>query len=225
MFKEHNFSPICYGVPTVKISEKAFDDMASLVEIVGMEVGWLGTAYLKKGEVFIDEVFLPSQECHAATTELTTAGLAELGEKLCIEDAESGKEVKDYRMNHLRFWGHSHVNMDTSPSGQDKQQMEDFHSHMQWDWGLRGIFNKNGKAQFAVYYFDLGLVVEDVRWEVIREVKTERHTFWQSQVQEKVARLSYTTGVSRTGGGRYAAQNTRPVGGGQPSSYHGRYRR
>jgi hypothetical protein len=69
-------------------------------------------------------------------------------------------------LNKMRFWGHSHVRMGTSPSGTDESTMLRFRDEG-LDWYVRGIFNKHGRAEFTVYFFDIGFAVCDVDWCVI----------------------------------------------------------
>src|SRR5690606_11009605 len=89
------------------------------------EIGWLGTAKIMEGNehniVFIDDVFLFDQEVHATTTEITPEGLTEFANEL-IEMGDKGIEI----WNNIKVWGHSHVNLGVSPSGQDDKQMKTF---------------------------------------------------------------------------------------------------
>ena len=34
------------------------------------------------------------------------------------------------------------------------------------DWYIRGIFNKLGRAEFTIYFYDLGFALKDVPWDV-----------------------------------------------------------
>lgn len=200
MFIPHKFETKVRGVPTVRITQKAMDDQAHLVGIVDTEVGWLGTVELirsKDGSVdfLIDEIFLPKQECHATTTELTPAGIADISMQILMEDKAKGIKHDDpkFRLPRLLFWGHSHVNMGVSPSGQDDAQILKFRENGASHF-IRGIFNKRGEAQFTAYFFDNGFEILDCPWEVVVSADDTRRKFWQDRVGESVRTLGYTGG-------------------------------
>lgn len=113
MFHPHTFSPKFHGTPHILLSEQAYRDMATIVDNVDIEVGWLGTSYMEvtpKGAVLrIEEVFIMEQDCHAATTELTPNGIATTVTEIMEADMANGiTDVADpkFRANHIRFWGH-----------------------------------------------------------------------------------------------------------------------
>ena len=147
--------------PRIYITPTAYRKMLLYVELAKLEVGWLGTASkLKGGNFLIEDTFLLHQEVSAAQTELSVEGQSKLAEELLLK-GEEGLET----INSMRFWGHSHVRMGTSPSGTDDQTMLRFRDDG-LEWYIRGIFNKLGRAEFTVYYFDLGFAVKDVPWDV-----------------------------------------------------------
>jgi hypothetical protein len=196
MFRPHDFKTTIIGVPTIHISESAYRDMWHLVDEVTTEVGWLGVVRQDSLlSFFIEEIFLIEQDVSAATTELDETGLAKLYERLLAQDKGIDK------VNALRFWGHSHVNMDTGPSAQDETQMGLFKKN-ECPWFIRGIFNKKGKASFDVFYFDLGLTYRDCEWKLVADTKVTdpRRLFWQGEIKEKVKLKTYQTYVHGEGG-------------------------
>ncbi len=185
MFKPHAFNTTIDGVPTIILSRRAHQDMWLLVDEVTTEVGWLGSASrLNNGNYYIDRIYLPTQEVHATTTELTPQGLADLA--MDIATRPGGLE----EANRLRFWGHSHVNMGTDPSGQDDDQVQLFKDNG-CEWFIRGIFNKRRRAQFDLYLFTLGFTCTDVAWEVEEESSDDRRAYWKDQIAEKVSAIVY----------------------------------
>lgn len=197
MFRPHNFQTLVHGVPKIIISPAAYADMWMMVDEVFTEVGWLGTAVRKGQCILIEEVFVMQQECSATETSLTDEGIAEVIMRLMEEDDAAGIAVEspDYRANKIRFWGHSHVNMDTGPSGQDDAQMGHFRQDG-CDWFLRGIFNKKGKAQFTMFYFgDVNLAVTDCEWFVAAPTDDdERRGFLKNELKDKVRSGYYSGG-------------------------------
>jgi hypothetical protein len=67
------------------------------------------------------------------------------------------------KIERLRFWGHSHVRMGTSPSSTDENTPLNY-QRLGLPWFIRGIFNKLGRAEFTVYLFEEGYRFIDVPW-------------------------------------------------------------
>jgi hypothetical protein len=201
-FKPHNFQPVCLGVPTIHIREKAAHDMWQIVDLSTQEVGWLGVVTRRADFDFvIEEILMMKQEVASTTTELTPDGIAEVTMKLIEEDSKEGiaTSAPEFRANRLLFWGHSHVNMDTGASGQDDKQMEHFRQNGA-EFFIRAIANKKGKIQFSVYYFPANLVLHDVEWEILSEDDESRREFWRTELKENVSQLSYKSSSVKTGG-------------------------
>ena len=147
------------GPPCVFVTPAAYEKMCLYVDIGDKEVGWLGTASrLPDGNFLIEDVFLFDQMVGAIETEISSDGLAAFADEL-LADGEAGIE----KWNKLRFWGHSHAHMGTSPSTTDEATMATFR-HVGHDWFLRGIFNKFGRAEFTIYLYDVGVCIQDAPW-------------------------------------------------------------
>jgi hypothetical protein len=165
-FKAHHFRPRIQSLnpktATVLITPQAYKEMLLYVEIGHKEVGWLGTVTkLESGDFLIDKTFLLEQEVTPSETELSAEDIGKMTEAL-LDQGDEGFE----QANRLRFWGHSHVRMGTGPSGTDENTMR----HRQeegFEWYIRGIFNKLGRAEFTIYDFELGFAVCDAPWKVI----------------------------------------------------------
>lgn len=108
MFSPHKFETQFFGVPSIKLTEQCARDMWQLVQVVDIEVGWFCVCRQDKGDFILTEVQVPTQTCTATETDMSTAGLAELGMKLMTEDNAAGVKVDspDYRCNHLNCWVH-----------------------------------------------------------------------------------------------------------------------
>lgn len=147
--------------PRVLITPKAYKQMLLYVDIASKEVGWLGTVtQLESGDFLIDETFLLEQEVTAVETELSVAGQDKLSNDL-LNKGDEGFE----QLNRLRFWGHSHVRMGTSPSGTDESTMRRF-GRDGMPWYIRGIFNKLGRGSFSIYFYERGYRINDAPWAV-----------------------------------------------------------
>lgn len=158
-------------VPTIFIDSEAITKMGLYVEECEDEIGWLGTVSQHGRNFLIEDVFLFEQDVHATTTEITPEGLTEFAEELLAK--EDGMEV----WNKLKMWGHSHVNMGLTPSGQDDSQMETFKEGGH-DWFIRLIANKKGELKIDIYDYKAGVAYLDMPWCVnpsAEERKIEEH--------------------------------------------------
>ncbi len=162
-------------LPDVIINSNALVKMQLYVDKCDDEIGWLGTAYKQKNTIYVEDVYLFEQEVHSTTTEITPEGLSKFGEELLKQD--NGIEI----WNNLKVWGHSHVNMSTSSSGQDDKQMETFANNGH-DWFVRIIANKKGEMQIDLYDYSQGIIYKDLPWE---EAMSEE----EQHIQEQIALL------------------------------------
>lgn len=159
-FTPHNFEPSyeMTGDPSIVVSKCAANKMYLIVDNCDEEVGWLGTADQIGPNTFkIDDIFLLRQNVHSTTTEIDPEAINEFYHETL------GKEGGQDLCNRIRFWGHSHVDMPTSPSSQDDNQMEEFRESNN-PWFIRGILNKHGKIEFSLYLYELEMIVRDVPW-------------------------------------------------------------
>lgn len=146
--------------PRVAIKSEALNKMYLFIKECNEEVGWLGTIeQIENSQYFIiNDVFLFEQNVSAVTTEITPEGLSTFAEE--IMQRPDGMEV----WNSMKVWGHSHVNMGITPSGQDDKQMRDFQSGGH-DYFIRLIGNKKGEMKLDFYNFKLGITYLDIPWE------------------------------------------------------------
>jgi hypothetical protein len=170
----------------VLISREAYARMWHFVDIAEDEVGWLGTVErLQNGGFMIEEVFLLQQEVSSAQTEISEEGVALLAEELFTRP--DGLEL----VNKLRFWGHSHVMMGTSPSFQDDKQMDLFRDNG-CEWFIRAILNKRGRMEIDIYFFESGVMFKDVPWIIYQPVDQEMREEIRAEFSEKVTKRVYT---------------------------------
>lgn len=145
--------------PKISINLKAMNKMKEYIRQSDLEIGWLGTSRRVGNVFYIDDVFLFKQEVHSTTTEITTEGLNEFAMDLLSD--KNGVEI----WNNMKVWGHSHVNMPTSPSGQDDSQIEVFAENAD-DFFIRIIANKKGDFRIDLYDFTTGVIYEKLPFEV-----------------------------------------------------------
>lgn len=190
--KAENFSPHSFetkiemmsDVPKILISKVAYAKMWHYVDIAGEEVGWLGTVEKIPGALLIKDVFLLKQKVSSAQTTITEEGLTEFGEE--ILQLPDGVDI----YNNIRFWGHSHVNMGTSPSGQDESQMEIFKGS-EHPYFIRGILNKRGRMEFTIFFYENGIKIEDAEWAIYEPVDASIRENIEAEFKEKVTKETY----------------------------------
>lgn len=183
-FKPHEFKPRFEVMSSDKssilfISPLAYEKMRILVTIAADEVGWLGDCYRENWKFFLKDIFLPGQTASAANSTLTEDGLSELSGELL--KSEEGIEI----FNNLRFWGHSHANMGTSPSPQDDEQMSLFVGK-DVPWMIRGILNKHGKISLTAFLYEENIIINDLPWTIYFETPENLEEDINAQYQAKV---------------------------------------
>lgn len=167
-------------VPTVFFTPQVLADMKSIVDACDIEVGWLGLVDQKPGgDLVVSEIFVPKQKCNAAMAKITPNGLMDLYSEL------SKRPNGDKLVEKILFWGHSHVRMGTSPSGQDDDTMEIFKKG-KCPYFVRAILNKEGRMEISLFYFEQGLVVNDAPWFVEYDAVPDRAKHWKSIIRNNV---------------------------------------
>ena len=184
--------------PRITISPEAYEKMSYYVRLSFDEISWMGTCFEEAdGSYYVGDVFLPTQEVNATTTEINGSGMAALITTLLTE-YENGEEL----VNNLRMWGHSHVNMGTAPSGQDDQQMKDFIT-VDTPYFLRIICNKKGRMECSLFHYNKGFVMHDVPWSIAYPIIDDLEAIIKEEIKEKVSKLTYAYSTQYQGSGRY----------------------
>lgn len=202
-FKPHDFKVTIKPLKSewhkyrIIISPIAFRKMALYVDKVSTEVGWMGFVTRPKDHLFmVEDVTLLPQGAHAATTEISEEGLHELVAPMM--ETESG--IEQYEK--MKLWSHSHVNMGVSPSGQDDKQALSFGGKGGHDWFIRSIHNKKGDMKFDLYMFNIGVMIEDVPWQIGYEIANDNlNETIDAEIKEKVKPISQVTVGKAKGGG------------------------
>lgn len=173
-------------IPQIVILPDAYVKMQLYTEECENEIGWLGTAYKKRDKektiYYIEDTFLFEQEVHITTTEITPESLCEFGEALFKK--EDGMKI----WNNIKVWGHSHVNMSVSPSGQDNSQMETF-IESGHNWFIRIITNKKNDMRIDLYDYELGAIFNNLPWTVAMSKEEEKIEEQINELYQKLKTL------------------------------------
>lgn len=144
--------------PKLVLSSQAYLKIRALVKETDSEVAWKGTAYKGEDEYFIDDIFVYPQYVTGATVDTEEDELLEWYNAL-----------DDNTFNNLRFQGHSHVNMGTSPSGTDERDQKTTMSMLDKDdFYIFLITNKKDDMNWFIYDKAKNLIYEnsDIDFEI-----------------------------------------------------------
>lgn len=167
------------GIPGIYISLQAYNKMSEFIKQSDKEIGWLGKVTKSNKAYSIEDVYLFEQEVHATTTEITTEGLNNFAMELM--STPDGMEV----WNDIKLWGHSHVNMGTTPSGQDETQMKLFEEGDN-DFFIRLIANKKGELRIDLFSYEEGIVYEELPYQVYM---SERKATAVDKLREEIKKM------------------------------------
>jgi len=210
-FQGHDFRSsvsVLNGTPIrILLTEEVRDRMFYIVDESPEEVSWLGSVVRNGMEFLIDEIFLFVQKVHGAQTRLDEEDVGRFFDELLRRP--DGVD----RSNRIRAWMHSHVTGATSPSGTygpghygDLAQMHSFGQAA--DYFIMGIANKYGNLRFDIFFYTLGIKVEDVPWEVAIAEDSEIRKQIKAELKEKVTSAPVYVGVPQGGSAVYLPEIT-----------------
>ena len=126
--------------PKIIFTDEAADKIWELVDACEKEIAWHGLVTKEKNTYTIYDILVFPQEVTASTA---TAKEEEYVMWM--------NELDDETFNHMRFHGHSHVNMGVTPSAIDTDYQQTLANTVQ-DFYIFGIFNK--KRSYNLYLYD-----------------------------------------------------------------------
>lgn len=135
-------------VPKVVIEEACWRKMNALVRNCDKEIGWLGLSKKNDNVITIYDIEVCDQECGATNTDLKESAINKIAEKYLSTEPD--------KLNDFRVWGHSHVNMATSPSKQDDETFMEYYNSC--EYFVRLILNKKGEYNCSVADEETNLV-------------------------------------------------------------------
>lgn len=172
----------------VYLTPQARQKMEMYCDLSEGEIGWLGFVEdMGTAGFLVTDVALLKQEVHATTTEITPEGLLDFWNATSPED-----QCK------IKIWGHSHVNMGVSPSGQDNEQMNYFKEGN--DWFIRLITNKKREYYVDVYDYKNGVKIHCDQSD-LKDFNPEADNLKsviEAEIKEKVSKKEYKSTTSST---------------------------
>lgn len=143
--------------PEILFTPTALKWIKAMAEVHDEEVGFLGLVEEIDGAYVITEIFYP-KHClvSAATCEISPEGEMGVAQRLIDEN-----RVDDVAK--VRFWGHSHHTMGTTPSGQDDSQAIDKMNN-NGAYFIRAICNKSGEMSVSFFDHARQIKFENIKW-------------------------------------------------------------
>lgn len=189
-FVPHNFKTELFLLreplrPIIFIPPNVYADKLAIAQQTDEdEIGWLGTVKeLGDERYLIDSSHMIKMLVGPSTQIFTEDGLGEYFTELAQKDIDA--------CSRMLFWGHLHDGNSTSPSQQDEDQMKWFDHN---DYFIRGIFGREGRAEFTFFDYKKGIRWNDVPWmiyvpEVNNPIDKERERKWANEVNAKVEKI------------------------------------
>lgn len=162
--------------PTVYITPNAYIKMRMLVDKSDKEVGWYGIVNKMPGlnnVYIIEDIVVYPQKVTGATVEQDDNKMFEFEMGLTTE-----------QVNHKRFHGHSHVNMNTGPSGVDENFYQELLSQVT-DYFIITITNKRNEYTTRFYDVANNIMYEDVPIQLIQDDGT-LYLDWYDSNKDKI---------------------------------------
>jgi hypothetical protein len=148
--------------PKIVFSRRAWFLCWLYVNICDVEISFMGRVLEKTDDdnkmyYYIDDIFLLKQTCGPAETTIDATALGELIHSLPPED-----------FDRIRFWGHSHVNMEVYWSGTDYAAMKQLRGG---GTNIYTVFNKKNQHRTCLDYVQ---GPHDYRIDDIRDVSYDK---------------------------------------------------
>ena len=180
--------------PVVFYTIEARQTINHLVESTSFEVAWFGLVREETpNEFVVYKIYIPEQEVTAASVDITADAVAEIANQI-LDDGEDP--------SHMRYHGHSHVNMTVDPSGTDQEHMLDYIQDA--DWFIRSIHNKKGSERVDIFDKRVMLTHQCVASEVYEFAQTEE---WFHKLDAEIKRKVKKQAWKSVYGNSYYKQN------------------
>lgn len=164
----HLPTPKPEAMPQVHFSTLAYEKMKALVNNCSKEIAWHGTVTKFDDLHFeVTDILVYPQTATSATVESHDDYYPQWLNNL-----------DDDTFNTIRFQGHSHVNMHTSPSAVDTDFYETIIQHIQ-DYYIFFIMNKRGELWINLYNVEKNIVYETK--DIVITYDAQLYTKWYEE--------------------------------------------
>jgi hypothetical protein len=186
----------------IQIIAAAMEKIRNWVDLAKGEVSGLGLVEKVDCGFCIQEVFLPKQQCSSASTEIEAEDVSALMYEVDQLGFDAGK---------LRFWWHSHVNMECFWSATDQNQHNLFGAD---NWFISTVVNKRRDSLTRVdIYNPIRIGLDRVSLEVITDLNTidACKAEFNDKVKEAVRSTVYSGAYTGYSGGDYWSKTRQKV--------------
>ena len=162
--------------PTVYLTAEAYIKMTLLISQSSNELAWHGTVEKINNDYLISNILVYPQT--------VTGNTVDANEE---EYAKWLMTLNDNVINSMRFQGHSHVNMPTSPSGRDTGNWQKFLNILKKDeFYIFCIANKKGEFYWNIFDIEKNIIFEnkDITMSVVDNAGNMLKT-WATEAIEK----------------------------------------
>lgn len=168
--------------PKLYYTPEAWADMWFIINESPLEVGWMCFTEKQGHDFLVTSVFVPEQKVSGAETDINETAMS----KYAMDLLDAGARGS------VLGWGHSHVNMGTSPSGQDNTQLKEFLKDPDVPYFIRSIYNKRGDSNTVIYEPHLNVWHADVHSAVYMEgMSAERQAELKEILKTNVKEKTY----------------------------------
>lgn len=176
------------------IEPTAWLKMSRIVAKSEVEVAW--NAFVRVDvvdetiQLVVYDIFVPRQIGRPATFDVSAAGKAET----LYAELRSGDYTEDEidrLIASLRFHGHSHVWMGTSPSGVDNSYIRGLLEKSTPLFYIRAIANKAGRLELTLYLLEYSLKISDFPWSIGWDLYSDIDAWATEEVTKKVTREEF----------------------------------
>lgn len=155
MFKTNDSitaSQIKKTVPKIFVTPEAYFKIMEYAKQCQYEISWFSRVYKEQNCYVILDAMLLDQTVTGASAEFSEE---ELSNFMVSTIKDKGIDF----FNEIKCWGHSHVKMSTSPSGQDLKQILEFNEQ---DYYIMLIVNKYEEAHLEFYDFKNNMLYKNL---------------------------------------------------------------
>lgn len=169
----------------IEFTETAMKKQNRLIDDFTTEVGWHGVVTRDPEDplhYIIEDILVFPQVVTGVTVDTDDVGYAKWL-----------AELDDETFNKLRYHGHSHVNMGTSPSGTDNKYQDDILGQLtNDDYYIFLIWNKRGECTARVFDLKANTMFDENDVEIIKPELTDDLSAFMQDAMNKVSSRTYS---------------------------------
>jgi len=161
--------------PKVVIDELVYQRIMHWVNKSQYEVSGLGKVVVEDGVVRVVAAYLLPQKNSQTSTDIEAADVGRLAYETRDEPGE------------LRFWWHSHVNMQVFWSGTDLETINQLGAH---GWFVHTVFNKRNETRTAISMGDpFPAMIDNITLHIEHQIDSNLIAQWDKEYESKVTNI------------------------------------